>query len=151
MNVIPSALFLLLSVILGHIFSSKYLLKYKFYDDFYQFNEKVINEVLYFQKTLNSIINCLPESDFSRVIKSYFEKKKIAQVDFLTAEENEYLNNYLINVGKSDRDTQIEYLQRVRLNIDSIKKGAETSLKKYRPLYLKISLLIGLIAFVVLL
>lgn len=148
MSIIVSFISLILCIYFGRVFSEKYVLRDVFFEHFSLFNEKIINEVMYSQNTIKSLIENSGDNSFIYILKNYIYNKQMCKESYLTNEENEFVNEYLLRVGQGDKQSQLAFLNSIKLNVDLYKKGANEALKKYRPLYLKISLLIGLMFFI---
>lgn len=139
-----------LSVYLARIFSYKYTKIRLYYEDFYTFNRDLINKVSF---SNYSIIKIFEESDsenpFFTTSKNFLiEKKEFNKVEFISDEENNYLKRYLSEIGKSDRTKQVEFLSLIDNELrEKLKKASEEE-KKFKPLYIKLGFIFGLITFI---
>lgn len=153
MNIIFGIFSLLGCLFIGYKMSQKYVLKKDFYIDFDTFNKRILNEVSFTKRSIVSIVNDFnfKNNNFSCSVKKYFieRDKEMDKLNFLSLEENEYFNNYLVNLGTSDKTTQFEYLSLAQKEIEEKKEQALSESKKYRSLYIRLGFLIGLIALII--
>lgn len=152
MNVILGGIFLIVCVLIGYKCSEKYVLREKFYMDFAGFNDKLINEILYTQKTLSQVMGLIDaDGEFYKVVKNYVVDKKFQNVGYLSEQENDAVRNYLTVIGKGDKISQTQLLKSEKVNIDEKKSKSEQEKGKYRSLYIKVGFMVGLIIFIALL
>ena len=154
MNIFFGTISLLLSTYLGFLLSKKYTDRKKFYLSFCEFNKILKNEISFSQKTIVEILKGRDGTDcFYKYLISYFINKKELNlnVEYISKEEKDFLNNYVKTIGNSDKKTQIEYIESISCYLD--KKSNEVSIeeKKYKKTYLKLGFLIGLILLIILL
>lgn len=139
-----------LSVYLAKLFANKYTKIRLYYEDFYGFNRNLINKVSF---SNYSILKIFEENDndnsFFITAKGYLtDKKEFNKIDFITEEENNYLKRYLSEIGKSDRKKQIEFLSIIDQELRDKLNRASDDEKKYKPLYIKLGFIFGLITFI---
>ena len=128
MNLIRGIFALIVSVFLGVHISNKYKEKTNFYVSFKNFNTLLKNEVSFSKNTILDVVNKLNENnEFNIVIK-----------------------NYLENVGAGDADSQLKYFDIIHNAIEEKRVQALADEKKFKPLCIKLSVLIGLILFIIL-
>lgn len=138
--------------IIGKILSEKYIKRKNFYCDFYNFNQKMKSEISFKQSSIKSIIEKLNNQTF----KAYLNQTVILgdddlSVSFLNNEENDFLKEYVNNIGIFDKDSQLLYLNSVDSQIKTLYKNSFDEEKKYRKLYVKLGFLFGLIFLVIVL
>lgn len=145
-------LVVIICLILGNLLSLKYSERKRFYRDFCDFNERLIQEVAYSQNTINHLLNDCPSTCFYQSVKNnILEKKSLDKVNFLTENEFDFFKDYLSKLGKSDKSTQLNFLTYSSSGLYKLKNDSEGEEKKYKSLYLKMSFLIGLIILIILL
>ena len=138
-----------ISIILGYFLSRKYVYKEKFYNDFLAFNNLIKNEILFSKNSLESLINNnLEKNEIVNLLKEYMDNKKILKPYFLTEDEFIMVCEYLKYVGTSDAVSQIEYLKVVECRILEEVKTAHQQRVKLCPAYIKLSVLIGITCFI---
>lgn len=138
--------------IIGKILSEKYIKRKNFYCDFYNFNQKMKSEITFKQSSIKSIIEKLNNQTF----RAYLNQTVIMgdddlSVSFLNNEENDFLKEYVNNIGIFDKDSQLLYLNSVDSQIKTLYKNSFDEEKKYRKLYVKLGFLFGLIFLVIVL
>lgn len=141
---------LILCLFVGYILSQKFSCKRMFYSDFKNFNERLITEVSFSQKTISQLI-INNDNDFYNLVSNKISGREYVIPRYLKREEYEFLNDYFSNIGKSDKYTQMLYLNSVKNQIDNCFNKSKEDEKKYKTLYVKMGFLIGLIILVVLL
>ena len=80
-----------------------------------------------------------------------FEDKKAIELPLLNKRENEFLQSYFRVLGKTDSATQLAFFNAQKAPIEGYLNTAKEDETKYRPLYIKLGFLIGLILFVIML
>lgn len=150
MRLLLGVICLILSLFVGCKLSQKFTFKRKFYSDFKNFNERFISEVSFTQKTISQIIND-NNSDFYLYLRNKINSNESLKINYLKKEEYELLTDYISNIGNSDKNTQMLYLNAVKSQIDNCFIKSKDDEKRYKTLYIKMSFLIGLIILVVLL
>ncbi len=155
MNLVLGVISLIFCTWLGYNLSKKFSKRREFYDDFSSFNYNLINEISFMQNSLPIIIEKYKEKS------SYFYKslrdKVINKIDvnldnkIFSNEEIVFFNDYLRGLGKSDKKTQINFLENAKTYLKNISSKTTEEEKKYKSLYIKIGFLIGLIALIILL
>lgn len=153
MNVVRGLLVFAISAFAGWVFSQKYKKKTVFYNSFKDFNLRVKNEVSYSRNTILHVVNKVNvENDFNVCVKKFFNEKKFEfGKSYLSEDEKNFFNDYLNTIGLGDPKSQTEYLEKIHAIIDEKRKLAYEEEKKFKPLYLKLGILIGLMLFIVLL
>ena len=144
---------LLLSLFIGYCLSGKYYFRRIFYTDFYNFNTLFGQEIAFKQTTLVNLINNQSNNtDFYFLIKNkVLTESNEFCITYLTAQEKNFVYEYLEKIGKFDKNTQLEYLKNVSGIILEKQQNSIIDEKKYKTLYIKLSFLIGLILLIVVL
>lgn len=154
MNLFIGILALIVCTVIGYRLSAKYTAKKNFYSDFYDFNKALKGEVSFAQKTIKDLIKngAAGKGEFFNVInQKFFEKSEDFTVKSLSAEQTNFLKNYLNTIGQSDRSTQLKYLDNAESAISQNLSESTEDEKKYKTLYVKLGFLFGLIILIALL
>lgn len=153
MNLFFGIVLLIISTFVGYVCSSKFSDRQVFYLDFLNFNKKLKQEVAFKQSTILTIVNKLNNnSDFNITTKDFFSKNELNfNKKYLTEEEKNYFYDYLREIGKTEKNYQIEYLNATNETLTLKQKACEEDAKKYKKLYIKIGFLIGLILLILVL
>ncbi len=140
-----------LCVILSMFLSAKYKERKDFFNDFSFFNKSLIKEVGFGQKTLGEMLNRINNNSyfFVKLKSEIFNIKINAQKNMLKYDEIAYFDEYVSNIGTSDKESQIEYLKTVNEYLKEKVDKTQEEYKKYTALYIKMGILIGLIAFII--
>ncbi|MBQ7340146.1 MAG: hypothetical protein IJW43_04775 [Clostridia bacterium] len=140
------------SIMISKELSKKYCNKRIFFNDFYSFNQLLINEVSFSNNTLPSIIEKIElKTDFYKIINEMFVigSSNIFLPLYLSEKEKEFSIFYLKNVGKGDSISQKNYFLESRNQILEYLEESKLNEKKYTPLYLKIGVLLGILIFII--
>jgi len=152
MNVVLGLILLCLSTFVGVKLANKYTIKKEYYNDFCAFNKKLKNEISFSLKPLNIIIEEFDNGKlFFKCLENNYKYGEIPNSLNLDTYEIEFLSNYLNVIGKSDRESQINFIDGTMDLINEKLKSAEDDEKKYKKLYVKLGFLFGLLIFIVLL
>lgn len=150
MNVLTGILLLISSIYFSYLLSDKFVKRKNFYADFFEFNNKITNEVFFNQETLSKIAKEFKAKtlEFSRIISNY-DHLNLKSVNYLSDEEKDYIEKYINNLGMSDKNSQLNFLEQVRLYLDDKQKICTEELKKNKNLYIKMGILLGVILMVI--
>lgn len=142
----------ILTAILGYLFSVKYGQIRDFWDKFGFWHKKIKAEIAFSQNSLPEIFGDIKKTDaFSDCVREYINgNDKFDKLKFLSDEETEFLNKYLQNLGRTDKDSQLNFLNSFEPELEKFIHNAENKSKTYRPLYVKLGFLLGLIIFILL-
>ena len=153
MKILLGLIAIIISTYVGYIASSKHVKKKKFYDSFNEFNKRLINEVAFSQKSLIDILNEFDnQSDFYLIFSRFFYKQKFElNMNYLSNDDKIFIKTYLSNIGASDKKTQLNFLNEISVQIKKNYDITCENYKKYKTVYIKIGILIGLIIFIILL
>lgn len=137
---------------LGYVLSGKFTLRKSFYTNFYNFNNKLKQEINFRQTTLVSLLNDNESNDFFCAIKNYIQNNKFDfNKSYLKRDEIDFFYNYLKTIGSGDKDSQIEYLKEINSIVVEKKKQSIEDEKRYKTLYVKLGFLFGLIVLILIL
>ena len=144
---------LLLSAFIGYVLSNKYYYRRIFFDDFVAFNNKLKQNISFKQTTLIKFIKEQKEqSDFYLSLNKFIcEKDENINLSYLQADEINYFCEYMKSLGKDDAKTQIKFIDNINCKIIEIQKNVSEDEKKYKSLYIKLGILIGLILLILVL
>ena len=153
-SIIIGIICLIVSILIAVELSKKFTDRRKFFADFYDFNQILINEVSFSKKTIPFIINenFKENSLFYDSLRDYFIKKNKDNkpILFLTEKENAFLNKYIEGLGGTDVKSQESYFLEVRSQIKPILDEVNELEKRNKSLYVKIGVLIGFAILIVL-
>lgn len=107
------------------------------YRQFADFNDKLILNMKYSRKSIKDLL-----CEFNE-LKKYTNETKIKGGDA-------FIIDYFNNVGKTDCNSQIEYLNAKSVEIKTERDKKIEKYDKYGPLYLKLSFIIGILIVVIL-
>jgi len=154
MSVFLGVIAIVICVIISIMLSQKYVIRRQYFEDFYFFNSRLKTEVAFSQRTILSLIE---ETDKERslfldVMKEHFcDSEKQIELKHLKKSEVDYLDSYLNTIGKSDKATQLKFLEKIELEIGGELKKAKEEEIKYKSLYVKLGFLIGIAILIILL
>nr|MBO4517768.1 hypothetical protein [Clostridia bacterium] len=144
----------LICAILGWLVSIKFAESQAFWEKFAYKHEKIKSDIAFLQNPLSEILETGFETDgkkdyFSILANDYFKNGKTTQkLKFLSAEETAFIEKYLQNLGTTDKDSQINLLKSMETEIKKYSETSYDKCKKYRPLYIKLGFLAGLVIFI---
>ncbi|MDY2841984.1 MAG: stage III sporulation protein AB [Candidatus Borkfalkiaceae bacterium] len=150
MKYVLGAVLLSLSTFCGYVLSFRYRERLNFYSDFYSFNERLKTAVSFTLQTLGSLVKDDGKSDFPTLLRGFInDGKRIKdKPSALSPEERDFFWDYAESIGKSDRFSQLDYLNGSEKTIAEKLKKSESEYKKYKPVCVKLGFLFGLILFV---
>ena len=153
MNIVLGLIILFVCIGVGYVSAKRYTIRKEFYCDFYEFNKVLKNEISFSQKTIEDIISKnRKDSEFYKCINAYYTSEKIDYEEIrLDETEKEFFISYFNSIGKSDRETQIKFLDSVSDEIKHKFDLTRDEEKQYKSLYFKMSILCGLLLFVIVL
>jgi len=139
----------------GNLFAKKFINRASYFKSFKRFNRDFIAEIGFSQKNLQDILlNEYSFSDFDLTLKS----KKIQLTNdnavlyippYLSDNEKKEIEEYFTRIGTTDLLTQNRVLCEYDKIIDEKSKIAIDEEKKYSTLFKKTGVLVGLIAFII--
>ncbi len=149
MRIIFGLVLLALSVVASCLFSLKYRERFEFYTGFSEFNRLMKNAVSFSSESVGGVLknrmgifyDCF--NGYKAGAGENFQLPK-----FLTDEERSSFCNYVKEIGLTDKITQLDFIGEYE-NLLSVKlSSAEAEYKKYKPLFIKLGFLFGLILFI---
>ncbi|MBO5927354.1 MAG: hypothetical protein J6Q32_00685 [Clostridia bacterium] len=153
MNVLCGIIAICLCTFIGYYLSGRWTDRKIFYSDFLSFHNTLLKEIEFSKKSLPEIAETLSnDKDFNKYVKNiYFnEQGKILKFKYLTADENKFLEDYFLKIGKSNSQVENGFLN--SLTDEIINKSSQSAVNevKYKKLYIKIGFLLGLMLFILL-
>lgn len=155
MKIFIGIVVIIVGTLAGYLFSDKYVKRRVFYENFEEFNKKLLNNISFTQDSLKKIVSESGEqkTDFYKKLytKIIFKEKTLAEFKYLKKDESSFFSDYLDTIGTSDRDTQLKFLNTAAAKIDDYLKTAKSDEKKYRFMFIKLGFFFGLLAFILIL
>ena len=153
MKLILGVLLLIISTFIGYIFSEKYKKRKNYYQNFRLFNSRLKNELIFTKKSILELIDLKEFDDFIINLNNYFNNVNIEELSlpYLNNEEINFFYDYAKRIGSGDKDSQLQYVNEIDVEISKRFIDAEEKEKKYKALYVKIGFLIGLILLIIVL
>lgn len=144
----------------GYILTKKYRERKLFFNQFSHFNERFINEIIYYKRPIQQFLsNYLYKGKFQEFLEGYWiylkdkNNEKIALINeysFLNNEEKRLILDYFSMIGTGDSKSQFNYFSGIKNQLNALKNTSETEHKKYANLYLKLGFLCGLFIVIIL-
>ena len=142
--------------------SVKYTKRKVFYDDFGAFNDKLKSEIAFSKNTILSLVASInDESDFGVLLKRRFNKNEnvnalyegsiARELKYLKRADVDFINDYFYSIGKADGVTELKIINKYGEEIFKNLSVAVSDEKKYRPLYVKLGFLLGILVLILLL
>ena len=152
MRTIFLAVIPIITAFLGYLFSVKYGEVKNFWDKFGFWHKKIKTEIAFSQNSLFEIFEGTGKSDvFSDYATEYvLGKGEPNKPTYLSDEEIGFVDKYLKNLGTTDKDSQLNLLNSMEFELQNFMQIAEKKNKIYRPLFVKLGFLSGLIIFILL-
>ena len=148
MKIVIGFLFIVICTMLGNFFSYKYRFKKNIFVDFDVFNSKLKNQVMFSHDTLWNIFSSLNEGEFKIALKSFLQSGQVVKFKCFDNNEQEFFDNYLKNIGNFDGRTQLNFINSIEGRLKEYLSTAINNEQRYKNLYLKLGLLVGLILFI---
>ncbi|MBR5192788.1 MAG: stage III sporulation protein AB [Clostridia bacterium] len=149
MKIVLGILCLILCCFAGYLISAKYKDRLNFYLDFKNFNDNLKKEISFSQKTIKQIL--LEKQQNNSIFYTLISKNILSnenptnkELYFLTKNEIDEVLTYITNVGNSDKNSQLTYLNNFESILNEKVNVVKEEEKKYKNLYIKIGFLIGL-------
>lgn len=134
----------------GLILTWKYKKRKIFFYNLDLFNARLINEVSYTKMPLSAFIEKYTfKGDFAQFLE---EKKKsgfaydACEYSYLTEDEQNFVRDYFLMVGRSDSASQKEYLMSSRAETERLRAESDAEYKRHFNLYVRLGFLFGLVA-----
>ncbi len=143
----------------GYIVARKYRQRKFFFQQFYLFNERFINEISYYRRPLEEFVSLYSyKGEFQVFLREYFnsireldgnlkirELLDFNEYSFLNQEERGVVTDYFLMLGKGDSLSQKTFFSSTKAVLEKLKNESEVQCKKYGDLYIKIGFLCGLL------
>ncbi|MDY6367941.1 MAG: hypothetical protein SPL13_05465 [Clostridia bacterium] len=151
MNVYFGVIGFILSTFIGYRLSVKFTQRKSFYNTFYNFNEKMLDEISFSSKSLLTLIEkeSVNSNDFYVILQKKIIKSDYNYPQYLKPEDKIFFEEYEKLLGKSDKKSQNEFLTAKKNELLKLKTESEQEEKKYKNLYVKLGFLLGLVMLVV--
>ena len=146
----------------GYVFTKKYRKRKSFFSQLSEFNERFLSEISYYRRPINEFVSKYTyKGEFDEFLRGYFsniqEPSALDNVleddmfSFLTNEEKGYIYDYFSMLGKGNSEAQKAYFSSVKDGLVKLKTLAETDVKRYGDLYVKLGFLCGLLILILIL
>ncbi len=130
---------MILSALLGIILTNDKKKSMKVFAQFYEFNEKLLLNLKYGR---NKVKEIAAEYEY---VQTVLDGKSV-----LKGEDDDFLQNYISNIGCTDAYSQVDYLNERKQLLKKYKEDSENAYKKHGALYIKIAIMIGILVAVLL-
>lgn len=130
---------MILSALFGVILTADKKKNMKVFAQFYEFNEKLLLNLKYGKIKVREIASQY------EYVQAVFDGNEV-----LNGEKDEFLKNYVGNIGTTDGYSQVDYLNERKEQLRKYKEESECEYKKYGSLYFKIALMLGILVAVLL-
>lgn len=128
-----------LSGFLGVLLSAEKKKRAKVFDEFCEFNEKMLLNLKYGKSKVKEVYENYP------YVRLVFAGKEV-----LKGEDGEFIAAYVRSIGTTDAQSQIDYLNERKIQLKKFRYESAANYKKYSSLYIKICLLGGILVAVML-
>ena len=108
--------------------------KMQVFGELYEFNEQLLLNLKFSREPLNKIAE-----------KYQFMPEILRGEQVLEGEDREIISDYIVNLGKTDALSQIDYLNGRKAALEKRKNESAQEYKKYSSLYIKIFFLVGVL------
>ncbi len=130
---------IILSTLLGSLLAADKKKRMNVFKELYEFNERLILNMNYGKSKISNIA-----ADF-KYVGDLMSGKAV-----LSGADGEFIKNYVSNLGTTDATSQLEYLNERKSALSKLKSESEENYKKYSSMYVKISLMVGILIAVLL-
>ncbi len=130
---------IVLTTLLGVFLSANKKKRMLVFSELYEFNEKLILNLKFDRNPIEKV------AEGFKFIPDILQNKCV-----LDGADGETISDYIVNLGKSDALSQIDYLNGRKPALFKCKEESFTDYKKYSSLYVKIFFLIGVLAAILL-
>jgi stage III sporulation protein AB len=105
----------------------------------YEFNEQLLLNLKYDKNKISQV-----------AAKYKYVEELLDGKQLLSGEDEQFIQNYVAHLGKTDAQSQIDYLNQRQEELKKYKSESADEYKKYSSLYLKVSLMTGILIAVLL-
>ena len=154
LKVLSGIAIILFSTLCGYVFAKKYRQRRLFFTQFYQFNQRFLNEIAYYRRPIKEFFATYSyKGEFNDFLKEFYENldarshsigEYLLGFTFLKKEDRTVIEDYFYMIGKGDSFSQNAYFSSVKEKLFSLQKEAEESNKKHGDLYVKMGFLVGI-------
>lgn len=109
------------------------------FSELYEFNEKLIMNLKFNRMSMDKV------AEGFKYIPEILSGNSV-----LEGKDSELINEYIVNLGKSDAVSQLDYLNGRKAYLAKYRDESNTEYKKYGSLYVKIFFMIGVLMAVLL-
>ncbi len=109
------------------------------FSELYEFNEQLILNLKFARQPVDKVAE--PYKYVPEILKGE---------PVLDGKDGEIISEYIVNLGKSDAMSQIDYLNGRKSSLEKLKEESFTNYKKYSSLYVKIFFMVGVLIAVLL-
>ena len=142
----------------GYALAKKYRVRKLFFSQFYEFNDRFLSEVNYFKRPIAEVCKRFSyRGEFDLLLAGFLKKREeygekignfsgldLREFPFLTEDEQSFIGDYFLTIGRSDTHSQKAYFGAAKEKLAEWQKSSEENCKKYGDLYLKLGFLCGL-------
>jgi len=151
MKIILCGIIPFLTAFIGYFLSNKYSERKEFFEDFDCFHKILKTEISFTKRTIYEILKGNREnSDFLDLIQRFLNGNTEYCLKYLKKEEHDFVKKYFENLGVLDKVSQLDYINSLNDRIQKMVTDSQNEQKKYRPLYIKLGFLFGLVIFILL-
>ena len=130
---------MVLTTSIGPLLSANKKKRMQIFSELYEFNEQLILTLKFTRASMEKI------AEPFKFVPEILDGKEL-----ISGEEGQFLKDYILNLGKTDALSQVDYLNERKVLLKKYKDDSFNDYKKYSSLYVKIFFLIGVMAAVLL-
>ena len=130
---------MVLTTSIGPLLSANKKKRMQIFSELYEFNEQLILTLKFTRASIDKIAG-----------QFKYIPDILAGKELISGDEGQFLRDYVLNLGKTDALSQVDYLSERKLLIKKYKDDSYSDYKKYSSLYVKIFFLIGVMIAVLL-
>ncbi len=123
-----------LTTALGVLFSANKKKRMQVFAELYEFNEQLLLNLKFSKVPLAKV------AEPYKFVPSVIKGEKV-----LSGKDGETLAEYIVNLGKSDASSQVDYLNGRKAQLSKLKEDSAADYKKYSSLYIKIFFMAGVL------
>ena len=123
-----------LTTSIGIFLSANKKKKMQVFGELYEFNDQLLLNLKFSRQPLKKIAE-----------KFKFVPEMLKGERILEGEDGEIISDYVINLGKTDALSQIDYLNGRKAALEKYKNESAQEYKKYSSLYIKIFFMVGVL------
>lgn len=138
----------------GVLYSKKLTSRYMMFYEMFQFFKVYEENISFRQDNLKDIARQFLEtckSEFAIVLRGSILCEKCSNIESLSPKEISFVNQLLLSLGKSDKDTELQQIRHLQFLTNECLVKAKEAKEKYSMLSIKISFFVGLLLVVLLL